>query len=330
MVEISKKRTYRIIYYVIIISMTLAMCKFYLDGIAWEEPRLALSQLMDGSAYRPFVYRILIPFLVKGATHILPLSPTFYASLLICFSFFGFVFTLRSFAALYWESLTVVDAIGVLSLIMLFPFTLTNRHVYDISTLFLFTLGLKFMAQAKWKSFFLVFMVTCLNKETTILLTLAFFVCYWHRSRDKFFWELLILQTTIYVALRFATMWAFRNNPGGIVENRFAEHMIVFQTRPLLAWIFVGFGMITILLALWDWKKKPFFLRRAALGMAPIFLVLYFIWGGPLEIRVFYEIYPIILLLVLPSIGQLLGLPFWSTQYTHVEDSCSINLYTIN
>ncbi len=327
MVEISKKPSYRIIYYFIIISMALAMCKFYLDGIAWEEPRLALSQLMDGTAYRPFIYRILIPFLVKVATRILPLSPTFYASLLIYFSFFGFVFTLRSFTALYWESLTVVDSISLLSLIMLFPFTLTNRHVYDISTLFLFTLGLKLMAQAKWKSFFLVFMVSCLNKETTIFLTLAFFVCYWHRSRDKFFWELLILQTMIYIALRFATMWAYRNNPGGIVENRLAEHMIVFQTRPLLALIFVGFGIITILLALWDWKKKPFFLRRAALGMAPIFLVLYFLWGGPLEIRVFYEIYPIILLLVLPSIGQLLGLPFWTTQYAHVEDSCSTNLY---
>jgi hypothetical protein len=293
----------------------------------WEGSRLALSRLVDGTADRPFVYRILMPFLIRVAIQIFPMPATVYASLLIYFSLLGFVICIRSFSALYWESVMIVDAIGVVAPIMLLPLMLWNRHVYDFSTLFLFSLGLKLMAQAKWRSFFLVFILNCLNRETAALLALVFFICFWHRFRDILFWKLLLLQMVVYSGIRFAIMWKFQNNPGGIVENHFRLHLFALQMEPLLVLIHVLFGFLLLILAVWDWKKKPFFPRQAALGIVPVLSVLYLFWGIPFEIRVFYEAYPLILLLVLPTIGQFLGLQFWATQRVNVNHPLAVSLY---
>jgi hypothetical protein len=104
---------------------------------------------MDGTAYQPFVYRVLIPFLVKVAVQIFPLPPTVYASFLIYCSFLGFVLTMRSFSSLYWPSSRVIDFIGLISPVILIPLMLYNRHIYDLSTLFLFSLGLRLMAEVR-------------------------------------------------------------------------------------------------------------------------------------------------------------------------------------
>jgi hypothetical protein len=317
----------RIGYWLVIIAMTLAACQAYLAGLEWEEPRLALSQLMDGTAHRPFVFRVLVPFLVTRAIDLFPLPPTLYASLLIYVSLLGSVITIRSLSALYWNSVAILDAIGALSIIMLFPLMLTNRHVYDFSTLFLFSLGLKLMAQAKWEPFFLVYAISCLNKETTVLLSLAFAACFWHRVRDTLFWKLLLGQMAIYTAFRLTILWRFRDNPGGVVENHLAEHFAVFGIAPIFVSTCTGLGLLIVVLALRDWKKKPFFLRRAALGVVPAMSVLYVLWGSPLEIRVFYEAYPLVFLLVLPTAGPMLGLQFEAVQDPHAADSRSVTLH---
>jgi hypothetical protein len=317
----------RIAYWLVIICITFAISRFFLDRFPWEWPHSDIRLLMDGTAQRPYVYRVLVPLLVKVATDILPLPVTVYVSLLAYFSLLGFVICIRSFSMLFWKSAVVVDSIGVISLIMLLPLMIWNEQVNDFTTLLLFSLGLKFMAQAKWKLFFLVYIIGCLNKETTILLSLVFFVCFWHRTKDIFFWKLLIAQMTIYTGLRFAIMWKFHNNPGGIVENHFWEHVSAIQAAPRLVLTNIFLGMLLILLIVMNRNKKPFFLKRAALGLVPTLFILYLLWGYPLEIRVFYEAYPIIVLLVLPTVCQFLGVPFWPTQYTYAVDSRVVSLY---
>jgi len=317
----------RIIYWSVIILITLSISKFFLDRFPWKWPHSDIDLLMNGTAERPYVYRILVPFLIKMAINIYPLSATVYASLLTYFSLLGFVICIRSFSALFWESTMIVDAIGLTSPVLLLPLMLWNEQIYDFTTLLLFSLGLLYMAQAKWKLFFLIYMISCLNKETTVLLLLVFFVCFWHRRKDAFFWKIFALQLAIYVTTRFAIIWKFQSNPGGIVENHFWDHVVAFQTAPTLVLTHIFLGILIMILAIWDQKKKPFFLKRAAIGLVPVLFTLYLLWGFPLEIRVFYEAYPVILLLALPTTSQLLGLPFWSAQRPYVDSSRAVLLY---
>lgn len=315
------------VYWLVIILITFAISKFFIDRFPWDDPNSTLDTLMNGTAPRPYVYRMFIPLLIRMAVFVLPLPATIYASLLIYFSLLGFAISIHSFSVLYWKSDMAVDFVGAISLIMLLPLTLWNEHVYDFATLLLFSLALMFMAQARWRLFFLVYTLGCLNKETTVFLSLIFFVAFWHRARDSFFWKLLGGQLAVYTVIRLIIMWSFQNNPGGIIENHFADHIAALHMAPALVLTHMVFGIVLILLAAWNWRKKPFFLRKAAIVLVPVLFVLYLLGGYPLEIRVFYEAYPIILLLILPAFSKIPGLAFLAAQNINAAGPEALSLY---
>jgi hypothetical protein len=99
-----------------------------------------------------------------------------------------------------------------------------------------------------------------------------------------------------------------------VVEYHLLHHFIALALEPLRVLSYLAGGLIVVLLAARDWHRKPFFLRQGALVLLPLLFVLYLLWGFPLEIRVFYEVYPLLLLLVLPSLDSRFGLQFWATQ----------------
>ncbi|MCC6261861.1 MAG: hypothetical protein IT311_13465 [Anaerolineales bacterium] len=183
------------LYWPIIIFITLLVCKFYLNGLQWEEPRLALSQLMDGTAYKPFVYRILVPTITKIAILVFPLPATLYASILIFAFLLGFIVCIRSFSSIFWKKAEINDFVGALSIPMLTPFMLTNRHVYDFSTLFLFSAGLMLMAQKKM-GLFSYSLHTCLLKQRDNVVFISyFFVLFQAEFQEAYILEALILSS---------------------------------------------------------------------------------------------------------------------------------------
>jgi hypothetical protein len=103
----------------------------------------------------------------------------------------GFVVTIRLFAGLFWDSLQILDLVGVSAVLALLPFMIYSKRVYDLSALFLFTLGLLLLAKGRWGWFLLVYLLGCLNKETTLFLTLVFAACFWGHRRERRFWQLL-------------------------------------------------------------------------------------------------------------------------------------------
>ncbi|MCZ2121229.1 MAG: hypothetical protein LC108_03075 [Anaerolineales bacterium] len=310
------------LYWPIIIFITLLVCKFYLNGLQWEEPRLALSQLMDGTAYKPFVYRILVPTITKIAILVFPLPATLYASILIFAFLLGFIVCIRSFSSIFWKKAEINDFVGALSIPMLTPFMLTNRHVYDFSTLFLFSAGLMLMAQKKWGYFLIVYTLACLNKETTLFLSLIFLYYFRQNFKKPIYWKLLFFQAIIYTSIRALIMWRFSNNPGVMMENHFYDHFSsALVPSPKLILGYVSYLILMIIAVRTRWKEKPVFLREALSILAPLMFVLYLLGSYPFEIRTFYEIYPLLILLASPILGRLIGLDFFKEQF-----NCSSSL----
>ena len=57
------------------------------------------------------------------------------------------------------------------------PVTFCGKvYLYDFPQLLLFTLGLGFLYQRKWAWFYAVYVLACLNKETSVLLGVVFAV----------------------------------------------------------------------------------------------------------------------------------------------------------
>ena len=301
----------------------LLVFTFYLSatGIGSND-KAALGSMMEGTAYRPFQFRVLVPLLIKLLLHI-PVNISWQvkgvsqlagnvhnltaAWMATFIMFVALVITSVSIPALMERFGYPSKTIFIATLLSPLPLPLffLAAYVYDLPNMCLFTIALIALADinkeqkaATW--YCIIFILATLNKETSILLTIAFFVIYWHRMKAKNFWLLLAIQITTYTFIRFYLLWRFAQNPGGIVEYHLIDHINLIRSLPpvfLIMVVLVIAGIIFFVVK--EWKHKPQFLRQALIMLVPL-VPLYFFFGFPFEIRIFLEIYAVLFILLLP------------------------------
>jgi hypothetical protein len=303
-----------------------------------------LVEMVYGRACKPFVYRALLPILIRWGTAILPaafrsflsgslaqgapvqhllatlqfepqyLTEYLVGSLLMGSSLLGFLFALRDLVGSLYRTTSwwFRDALPPAALLALRYLIRYVNYVYDLPTLFLFTLGLALMLRRQWRAFLLVYALACLNKETTILLTLVFVIHFSHDAwlgRSRFV-RLVLLQLGLFVAIKLALSWVFRANPGTFVELHLLDHNLdvlkSFLLRPSFAAEAPWLGVL--LLTFYQWPSKPAFLKHALWILVPIVAAMP-LWGVLGELRVYYEAFPIVTLLVAHSLAHLVGIP---------------------
>ncbi|MGD0173583.1 MAG: hypothetical protein ABSC61_03975 [Anaerolineales bacterium] len=224
----------------------------------------------------------------------------------------GFHFAIRYlFGSFFTGPRWFIDAVGLGAIALLPPFFVYYNYLYDIPTLFFFTLLLALMARRKWIPFLVVFLFACWNKETTILLTMVFALGFWGRREEigrKAYGLLLSAQFLIYAVVRGLLAIRFWNNPGGVIEYHFVDHTLTLILLQLYSFgdIFVVLGMF--LLLAYRWAEKPRFLK-IALSMAVPLLLMATFFGFLDEYRAFYELYPVVVCLAAHTIGSILDLP---------------------
>jgi len=324
-------RVYQWIYLVILAAVALWVLAAFLTPTArhsglnlYEETRF--PAMVQGTAYRPFVYRTLLPSTVRALTAATPAAwregldrvterrprlrrifdvlgweyqgsiRYYYAAFLMWISFVGFAhFTvaltchqLGWSAKVAWR--TTLGAAALLGLPALFKY---SSFPYDPPQLFLFTLALYFLATERTRAFLVVFLFCCLNKETAALL-IPIHAVYLRRKVpvQRIFRESGFLIAG-YVVIKGGLVWMFRDNPGSLVEFHLLDHN--------LAWLAGGWSaaeMIVILilatLVFIRWREKPLFLRIAFLGIIPIQVFFALFIGFIDEWRIYYEAYPIV------------------------------------
>jgi len=341
--EIDKHRgIHRLVFWLSCFLLTgLVLYIFLQDPGCFTCTRRAMfSEMVYGRAYRPFVYRILLP----GATRLLtaalpgglrawlngtvgghPLMVKAFAKMrwereffteyaiglgLMYLSLWGFVFSLRYlFRGLMRAPGRMLNLATLGALAALPPFFRNCSYVYDFSTLFLFTLGLGLMARRRWRPFLLVYLLGCLNKETTILLTLIFVIHFWPAGRmeRRTLGRLVAGQVLIFLAVKLALFFAFQSNRGAFLEF----HLLHPNLRELLVRKYSIEGLFTffaiVLLVFRRWSEKPALLRDGLWIVLPLFLLTLFL-GYLDEWRDYYEAYPLVVLLASYTVGEILGL----------------------
>jgi hypothetical protein len=308
------KRT--LIYGFFLALTTSGIFIWYIARTDWKNPLFRLVDMIAGTAYRPYVYRALIPFLVRVLEGIYPLRPELYAFGLMFLTLVGFVLTLRSFAVYFWKSDRKADLVSLLSIIGLIPFIARDGKIYDFPDLFLFTLGLLFIVRQQWKGFFIVYLLGCFNKETMVLLSLVFAVYYFRRMPAREFWALLIGQTLLFGAIKLFITWVFRSNPGGVVEYHLVEQIKGLLYLPDFLLFYGSFALCTVIFVLVDWRKKPEYLRLAAGALLPALLVANLFFGVPYEIRTYLDVYPVLFLLSIPTLERTLRIVFRKVSFS--------------
>lgn len=303
--KISSNKQYRNLILFSFLALFLSSLLFiiYIRDFPWTDPRFGLYRMIDGTAHKPFVYRRLMPFLIRIVISVISIRPRIAASALMFMFLIGFFFAIRYLASAFkgLEPYSETVSLSSFFVLALLRFPYPYEQLYDFSTLFLFTLCLALMIRARWSMYMLVYTVGCLNKETFILLVIAFVASYYNKIKNRAYLIILVLQVIVFVAIRAGIMWYYQGNPGGTLEFNLSRHIEAMSKLPGLTVGYLLASMVCLWFAAKNWKSKPKFLRRTISTVSPIFLLLYFLFGSPFEFRVFYELIPIWLLMVFLS-----------------------------
>ena len=305
------------------------------------------GDMVYGKAYKPFVLRMLLPNTIKATTDILPLNvknnivqraaeipafnqlftklnwetslaPEYFVGVIymyICLLLFLMV--LRYFSkSLYKTNEQFHNYYTVLSVFILPPMFNYYSHIYDFPTLFLFTSCLALLFNRKWMLFIIVYTISCFNKETTILLAMVFFVTNYSDTRltGKQFWTLFTMQTGIFVIIRITLLYLYRDNPGPSFEYHFAHNIGLIKRFSFIQFFAV---LLFVIVLFRDWQHKPQFLKKSIYIVIPIFMFGIF-FGRFDELRAFYEVVPILLMLMMPAIAYFLGIKIEQVSGTSV------------
>ena len=289
---------------ILIILIATSMFMIFLQTFELNgDPRLTLIKLMAGTADRPFVYRVLAPTIIRLVSVATALPPAVVTLGVMWLSLISFALTFRSFARHFIAEPLLADLATIFALVGLYPSFYFGK-IYDFTILFLFVLELLLMYTQRWWAYTLLFPIACLGKETTVLLGLVFALHFFRQLDRRTFFTLLAAQAIIFLVIRLTLTWVFRNNPGNTLEFHLFDHLRAFGRQPIFfsLWLLWLSGMVGI--AWYRWQHKPLFLRQAALGIAGPLVILFFISGGPYELRALYEAYPVMFLLMVLSLDK--------------------------
>jgi hypothetical protein len=235
----------------------------------------------------------------------------FALTVLLLFSaLLGFAYSLRRLAAVTLDLKGGgLDLLPVPALLLLPCMYTYMNYVYDFPNLFLFTLGLVMVVEHRWPAFLAVFGLATLNKETSILLTLVWFLDSRGRLHGRRLVEGLAVQILGWAAIRGSITLLYQGNPGAVVEwwhlrgnlalvSRIIENLrhrplsgILTKWGPKLVVVLAAAGVAVSL------KRAPTFLKRASVIAVPLFVLTLFM-GSLEETRDFYEFYPIALIVL--------------------------------
>lgn len=304
------------------------------------------SDMVYGRAPQPFVSRVLVPWLIRAAVAVTPPTArtqieesvrrsltndgkpvwlyqypfefTVAKNILLLFGI-GFAF------AFWWLARLALDApapaVDVIPIVVLFALPGLYGYgsmLYDLPALCLFTLGLALTAARRFWLYAVVFAVCVLNKETGLLLTLVWAINERRRSTPKQLALGIGLQVGFWLVGRGLLLWFFRNNPGEpIALHLFRNAQVLavpgnwFLFRPVTGWLVLpmGFNVLYVLgfvASLFALKRAPQFLKDAYWVVLPVF-VLTWLFGNVDETRVYYELLPIVALVLFGGLYRLTG-----------------------
>jgi hypothetical protein len=157
--------------------------------------------------------------------------------------------------------------------------------------------------------FLVLFAVSCLNKETTLLMTVAYAAYFYDRLPRRKFLLYLGIQCLTFGLIYGYLRYHFAANPGVSMEIVWLDQLQWFMGRTFGD--FATFLIIAGLIA-YRWDEKPLVLRRAAAMLVP-HIALFLIAVNPGEMRNFYESLPLLTLLFCRNLqllaATLLGAP---------------------
>jgi hypothetical protein len=279
----------------------LASCYFAERRMALNQEYVLanLEKLMAGTAWTPYQYRALVPWisgLFWKAGYFTDIRGFFYwveSGFL-----FGCLVAFRQLVALEFRSAVLCDLLGF-SIFWVIPFNyMLSGHMnfyypYDTASVFFFTVGLLLLRRENWKVYYPLFALATLNREITCFLTIIYAIVNLKKRPLKQIAIHVGAQAAIWISVKLMMWSAFSGNRGGGFIINVLEHNASKAVWHLLILSSVGYAWIPVLL-MRHRIADPFF-NRAVLVFFPFVGAMLFV-GRLDEIRIYGELIPVFLM----------------------------------
>jgi len=252
---------------------------------------------------KPFVYRQL-PMVLARLLELIGVRIDLGIVLVMTSAGVGFYYALRELAFLFYKQNDKIE-IAIIALVCIGLILFGDyRKPYDLFTAWLFTLAFLYLAQARYGEFVIVFALACLNRETAFLLIVFTAVIMVLRGTKEDTIRMLFIQSSIFGIIQIQLHFMFRDNAGSSALIEPIKNMAEFVVHPFITMLHLSILALVLWVACKDWIYKPRFLRLALITLSPPLMLMYLVFGQAFEVRVFWEVYPIIVVLSLPSVVQ--------------------------
>ncbi len=276
--------------------------------------RHLLSELTSFTHDSPHQYRILIPFLARVIKTVIPVDLIYiYAFLTTIFTFLLLI-SYREYLFCFFPR----DIAYNYSFLLLYPLFWNYcalNQIYlpsDIPAILFFVLGLIFIFKENWRLYYLFYLISTLNRDTSLFLIFAFLFTKFAKLKKKELFFHASFQLMIWVSIKYLLAKLFIRGVTPVSyqlkENiTYLLSLLKFNSFTFSALLSFGFsfGLIWLLIP-FSWKTQPDYFKKLLFVLIPFYCFV-FLFGTLGEVRIYNELIPILLAPATYSIYNLLS-----------------------
>jgi hypothetical protein len=260
----------------------------------WYLEAVAMSQIE-----RPFVLRALIPLLSRELAHWTTLNLAYCLMIWVVLSSIGLYFAAKYLYQVFDQNPVNSSIVAFICCELFLFLMLQDPREYDFATAFFFTFSLALLARDKNSAYLLLFPIATLNRETTVLLSLFWAILSFQKMGFPKFMLQGAYQAIVYILIRVMIMRVFTYAPGPLLEWTFTDNVATFLKEPLKTSVLILLFAFGIYVVTHKWSEKPVFLRLVFLVVFPPLVALHLLVGLWWEVRVYAEIFPVLVMLAI-------------------------------
>lgn len=255
--------------------VTLSVLLYY-NFVMWYGHVFELSQTVSLGYMKPYVYRQLVPYLIRGLERE-GIRVDIATIIITTIAGIGFYLSLSALM----KNIPIYPM--VFFIVSLFLFVVWHK-IYDFMTAWLWTMLFIKLLNRDYRWFSVLFILICFNRIETALFVVPVYCL--QEKNWKFSSAMLSLSVVLFLFLRLY----FSDNVGSsaLIEPIQNLQRLASNWQTTLIHLFI-FGT-PFYLALQ--QKHP--IHSYYVVLFPVFVVLYLIFGQAFEVRVFWEVYPLL------------------------------------
>ncbi|MEW5875767.1 MAG: hypothetical protein AB1752_11390 [Candidatus Zixiibacteriota bacterium] len=272
-----------------------------------EFPLATLQALADGTAYKPFQFRALVPWIAGWVSSmgLCDLKTAYMAieGVSVVWLFYALRYLLRDYASGWAREGLPFLGLYALPWNYILPRDIPIIVPSDIVAVALFTLGLALLRERRWVWFYPVFLIGTLNRETMIFLLIIFVLVEWQRMAKRQLAVHAGIMIILWGGVKVLMNALYGGNPGETIEiyhvgsqvTHLSTNLEMLVSPARLLVILSSFGFLWVPV-LFFYRRIPDRFARRALWVVPLYVIMIILIGNMNEVRVWGEMLALVVL----------------------------------